>query len=510
MLLCKINPRINRVWVVHERGEHEQIASTEWIPFCPVVGIVPSYLGYFLQQNLVRDYLAANASGVGGSLTRIKPSTINGFKFPLAPLAEQHRIVGRIEELLSQVDAGVAGLRSLRAKLRRYRAAVLKAACEGKLVPTEAELARAEGRDYEPADVLLQRILAERRARWEADQLAKMKAKGVEPKDDRWKAKYEEPAAADTSELAEMPEGWVWETLDRLSDGSKNALKAGPFGSALKKEYYTPFGYKVYGQEQVIRGNPWFGDYYINADHYQTLQSCKVTVGDVLISLVGTVGKVLILPEGIEPGIINPRLVKVSLHPVGMLAKYLKIFLESPSVRREFSHASHGGTMDILNLSLLRVLALPFPPRAEQERIVAEVEARLSVLDQMEAALRDNLKRADRLRQAILRDAFAGKLVLQDPNDEPASVLLERIRTERDAADATSTAARSKTRTPRTPKAEREAEAGTPRRRGRPRRADAVNTTQQETIAPTLFTAANDDDPNAERTAETTARTAVE
>jgi type I restriction enzyme S subunit len=84
---------------------------------------------------------------------------------------------------------------------------MLKAACEGRLVPTEAELAQAEGRDYEPADVLLQRLLTERRAKWEADELARMQAKGKPPKDDRWKAKYKEPEPPDTSELPELPEG---------------------------------------------------------------------------------------------------------------------------------------------------------------------------------------------------------------------------------------------------------------------------------------------------------------
>ena len=101
--------------------------------------------------------------------------------FPLAPLPEQHRIVAEIETQFTRLEAGVAALKRAQANLRRYKAAVLKAACEGRLVPTEAELARAEGRDYEPADVLLQRILAERRAKWEAENPGK---------------RYKEPASA--------------------------------------------------------------------------------------------------------------------------------------------------------------------------------------------------------------------------------------------------------------------------------------------------------------------------
>ena len=115
--------------------------------------------------------------------------------FVLAPRREQDRIVAEIEKQFSRLDAATAALKRVQANLKRYRASVLKAACEGRLVPTEAELARKEGRDYEPADKLLERILRERRARWEADTLAKMIASGKPPKDGHWKQKYKEPVA---------------------------------------------------------------------------------------------------------------------------------------------------------------------------------------------------------------------------------------------------------------------------------------------------------------------------
>jgi type I restriction enzyme S subunit len=110
--------------------------------------------------------------------------------------------------LRSRLDAATAALKRVQANLKRYRASVLKAACEGRLVPTEAELARKEGRDYKPADKLLQRILRERRARWEADTLAKLQASGKSPKDDHWKQKYKAPSAPDTANLPPLPEGW--------------------------------------------------------------------------------------------------------------------------------------------------------------------------------------------------------------------------------------------------------------------------------------------------------------
>ena len=119
----------------------------------------------------------------------------------------------------------------MEANLKRYRASVLKAAVEGNLVPTEAELAKKEEPEYEPASVLLERILKERRHRWEQAELGKMKAKGEVPKNEKWKDKYEEPAAPDTSELPELPEGWCWSTVNQLASDLPQSLTDGPFGS---------------------------------------------------------------------------------------------------------------------------------------------------------------------------------------------------------------------------------------------------------------------------------------
>ena len=122
----------------------------------------------------------------------------------MPPLPEQHRIIAEIEKQFTGLDASVAALKRVQANLKRYRASVLKAACEGKLVPIEAELAQAEGRDYEPADRLLERILAERRARWESQV--------------KRRRRYEEPVEMDTSSLPELPEGWVWSSMGQSFD----------------------------------------------------------------------------------------------------------------------------------------------------------------------------------------------------------------------------------------------------------------------------------------------------
>jgi type I restriction enzyme S subunit len=136
---------------------------------------------------------------------------------PIAPFPEQHRIAAAIDSYFSRLDEAVMLLERVQRNLTRYRAAVLNAAVQGRLVPTEAELARQEGRNYEPASVLLERILAERRRQWEEAELARMKAAGKAPKDGRWKSNYKEPMLPDAGVPRELPKGWCWATLDQLS-----------------------------------------------------------------------------------------------------------------------------------------------------------------------------------------------------------------------------------------------------------------------------------------------------
>ncbi len=167
--------------------------------------ILPEYLTYFSRTNSAREEIVGSSSQV--TITNINQEALGKILIPLPPLPEQHRIVTKIEELFTQVDAGVELLKKLKAKLKRYRQSVLKAAVEGKLTKDWREAHQGE---LEPASVLLECILKERREKWEAEQLAQMKAKGKTPKDEKWKLKYKEPVAPNTSDLPELPEGWCY------------------------------------------------------------------------------------------------------------------------------------------------------------------------------------------------------------------------------------------------------------------------------------------------------------
>jgi len=372
-------------------------------------GALPKY-GFYYSQTL-RNWLYGVASAT--TLPIVNKSRFELAPVPLPPLPEQQRIVAKTEELFTKLDAGVGSLKQVKAQLKGYRRAVLKHAFEGKLTKEWREARKGE---MEPASLLLERIREER----------KKNAKG----------KYKELPPLDTPDLPELPEGWIWTSLEELAESERNAIKAGPFGSSLKKEFYVTQGYKLYGQEQVIREDPFYGDYYINDERYAKLKSCAVKPGDMLISLVGTIGKVLVLPEAIEPGIINPRLVKFSLEKRLVSNAYIKAYIESSAVRHFFSLLSHGGTMDILNLTILKKLPVSLPPLPEQNTIVEEIERCFSVADAIEKDVEQSLKQAERLRQSILKRAFGGKLVPQDPNDEPAQKLLERIKAEKAKREA--------------------------------------------------------------------------
>lgn len=405
--------------------------STEFHILRPTQVISAKLLLYFILQETLRREAKSRMKGAAGQL-RVPPEFLREVSFRLAPLPEQHRIVAEIEKQFTRLDAGVAALERARTNLKRYRASVLKAACEGRLVPNEAELARKEGRDYEPAEQLLARILKERYAKWEADQLAKMQAQGKAPKDGKWKEKYQEPVAPDTTNLPELPEGWVWATVERLASSEPNALTDGPFGSNLKTSHYTSTGPRVIRLQNI--GDGVFIDAYahISQQHYESLEKHHIQTGDLVIAALGEKPpRACIIPPLVGPAIVKADCIRFKPEPRMALPQFLNCALNAEPTRARTASIVHGVGRPRLNLGEIRAIILPLSPLVEQTRIVAEVERRLSVIDELKATIDTDLKRAERLRQSILKRAFEGKLAPQDPNDEPASVLLERIRAER-------------------------------------------------------------------------------
>ncbi|EPA0955597.1 TPA: restriction endonuclease subunit S [Klebsiella pneumoniae] len=372
------------------------------------------FLCYFLNQFDYHDYVN------GG--TRLKLTQANMRKIPVrfAPFSEQKIIAEKLDTLLAQVDSTKARLEQIPQILKRFRQAVLAAAARGELTKdwyTDPNLVSAKS--------ILNEIETERNQA----KNNKLIKQGF--------GKYK-----DISPLFHVPSNsWEWVRLEQICATNNNALKAGPFGSALKKVDCVEVGYKVYGQEQVISGNESLETYRINDDKYEQLKSCTTGPGDILISLVGTIGKVLVLSSQAEIGIINPRLVKITLHNT-ISPQYIKTYLDSPVSHSFFKGFSHGGTMEILNLSILKELPIALPPLEEQHEIVRRVEQLFAYANTIEKQVNNALTRVNNLTQSILAKAFRGELTAQWRAENPslisgensATALLERIKAERAAS----------------------------------------------------------------------------
>ncbi|MDD5240083.1 MAG: restriction endonuclease subunit S [Sulfuricella sp.] len=199
------------------------------------------------------------------------------------------------------------------------------------------------------------------------------------------------------------PKGWPVVKLGELAAKEKFAIKAGPFGSALKKAFYVPTGYKIYGQEQVIRDDLSYGDYYISEEKYRKLENCRLQAHDLLISLVGTFGKISIVPEQFEPGIINPRLMKITLDRSRALPLFMKALLTGDSMRERIESVSHGGTMSIVNVGIMKGLDIPVPPLDIQVVFERYYQDALSIQTQQVAAT----QKAEATFNALLHRTFA-------------------------------------------------------------------------------------------------------
>ena len=396
------------------------------------------YLRLAINQNL--DSYIRQAHG-GAGLAHITKGRFEESRLPIAPLPEQSRIVAKIEELFSDLDAGVAALKRAKANLKRYRASVLKAAVEGKLT----EQWRAKHPAKEPASALLARILKERRLKWEADQLAKFAAAKKEPPKN-WRDKYVEPTLPDTNGLPELPEGWCWASVEQLVSEDRHSLAIGPFGSNLKVPDYRESGVPLIFVRN-IRSGMFGGDgtKFVTAAKAMELNAHSTEAGDILITKMGEPpGDACLYPQGSPKAIITADCIKVRLHPLLPDARLVVFAINSDTVRKQVVEITKGVALQKVNLERFSTIAIPLSPRNEQHEIINEVATKLSQIDAAEKQIEHGLIRAARLRQSILKRAFEGKLVPQDPKDEPASALLERLRASRTHDEANGTAATSK------------------------------------------------------------------
>jgi type I restriction enzyme S subunit len=291
---------------------------------------------------------------------------------PLPPLPEQERIVERIESIFTQLDAGVADLKRTQVALKRYKASVLKLACEGKLVPQN------------PSDELAEGIL---------------RLKGRSPLVDDY--------------LPSLPNGWCWVTVEQIVSSEPGSIQSGPFGSDLHHSEFQDTGVLAIGIDNVRDGSFSLGkQHMISIEKYNQLQKFTARPFDVLITVMATVGRCCVTPSNIGTAIITKHVYRLSVEKTLVSPYYLMYnLLGGEEVRKQIFSQVRGQTRPGINGTILRSISIPLAPLEEQQRIVVELESRLSVIQEVEQTIETNLKRARRLRQSIIKCAFEGRLV---------------------------------------------------------------------------------------------------
>ncbi len=396
------------------------------------------YLFYFLRH--IEPWLSSQ--GTGSTFAAISGDFLRAINVPVAPAAEQTRIVEKLEELLSDLDAGVAELKAAQKKLAQYRQSLLKAAVEGALTADWRSARSLANEEAETGAQLLARILTERRSRWQVRQLAKFQSQGKAPPKD-WQAKYPAPVAPDGAGLPALPLGWVWASAEQLCDfitkgttPSKGLDMAGdkiiPF---LRVTNLTDKGVLDMADKVFVS----------KKTHRSFLARSVVYPDDVLMNIVGPpLGQVSLVPATFLEWNIN-QAIAIFRAVDGVLPGFLSLNLLCPPAQRWLkarSKTTAGQTN--LTLEVCRSLPIPLPPRAEQLALIAVADEAINRVAEQALAIQISLKQSAAQRKNILQAAFSGQLVPQDPADEPASALLARIRAERAARKAGSATGRGK------------------------------------------------------------------
>ncbi|TET34329.1 MAG: restriction endonuclease [Planctomycetota bacterium] len=390
---------------------------------------------------LALSNLNLNIESQGGAQPFINQKALNSISLPIAPLDEQKRIVSKIEELFSYLDAGVATLKRVKENLKRYRVSILKAAVEGKLT----EKWRSENPVKEPAPKLLERILTERRKKWEENYLAECKAKNRKPPKD-WKKKYKEPAQPDTSNLPELPDGWCWATAEQLSYESMNG-----FGKRRQEKGKPVIVLRL---ADILDGKVSYNDTRkINALDSE-ISKFRLTPNDILVLRVNgsadLVGRMVTFEnEDTEPVLYCDHFIRLKFR-FPEIANWLRLYADSKTVRDYIYHKKISSAgQNTVSQTTISSLAVPLPPIDEISAIVETYDQQFYSTKAYSAILQKSTLKASSLRQSILKRAFEGKLVPQEPDDEPASILLERIKAEREAAKPKKKPTKKKPRKPR-------------------------------------------------------------
>jgi type I restriction enzyme, S subunit len=423
LLYGKLRPYLNKVHVVSFEG----ICSTDILVFHKQPYLSNKFLGLrFLSKDFV-EYANQNVNGV--QHPRVSFDALSQFNIALPPLNEQKRIVTKIEALQTKSTAAKQQLQQIKPLLDRFRQSVLAAAFRGDLTKTWRE----QNPDVEPAEVLLERIKIERRRRWEEAELEKMKAQGKVPKDDNWKKKYKEPEAIDTEGLSELPDGWCWVNYELITQESQNGLskRRGTQGQLIPVLRLVDIKNNKIAPEETRE--------ILLTDN--ELERYLLYTNDLLCIRVNgsedLVGRIIIFDQDNKWAFCD-HFIRYKLVDKLLSVSYVANFFNTQVVRqyiKQYRVSSAG--QNTVSQTTLGNIPTPIAPLQEQKEIVRRIESLFKLADAIAQQYQQAETQLETLNQSILAKAFRGELVPQDPNDEPASVLLERIKAEKTKQETT-------------------------------------------------------------------------
>jgi type I restriction enzyme, S subunit len=394
----------------------------------PETADLGNWLAHYFQTKSYRSEISRASAGI--NINNIKREHLLEPDIPLAPLNELRRIVAKLQALLGRVDACRKQLEQVPHLLKQFRQSVLSAACSGDLTNDSLLKPKSAG----SAEEFLENVRFKRFELWKQAEIAKRKGKTSPSTEEKLKAKYPKPREINKTELPEIPEHWSWASLDeicyRLTYGITVRPKYVSDGIPLISAREIRLG-----QVDLTKANR------ISQEDYENLrEKCKIYQSDVLFSKTGTVGSVA------RVKISQPLCSSQNIAVISPLidSAFLELILRSPAIQKRAAEAITQTAVGDLQLGFLAQFPIPIPPLWEQREIASRVEALFKIADAVEDRYRKAQEQLDKLPQAILAKAFRGDLVPQDPTDEPASALLERIR----AAKAGSGKPARKTRQP--------------------------------------------------------------
>lgn len=403
ILFAKITPCMEngKVAIVNNLKNGIGFGSTEFHVIRSPEVLPRKYFFFYLIQEGFRKEAQRHMTGSAGQL-RVPKGFLEQIEIPLPPLAEQQRIVAKIEQLFSDLDAGVESLKAIKKQVRQYRQSVLKYAFEGKLTAEWRKKNKPE-----PASKLLEKIAKEK----------EQKTKGK---------KQKKLPTLDSCDLPELPKGWEWIGLGDLSESMKN-------GIYKPKQFYSDDGIACLRMYNIDKGKIIWKDIKRMTLTKEEVGEYGLNPNDLLVNRVNSrelVGKAAVIPDNLEKCVYESKNIRLRLISTRLCSTYVGYWFLFYAHRYFSMNAQQVVGMASINQDQIGAMPIPLMGTLEQEEIVSVIEHHYSIADKIEEVVNIALKQSNWLRQSILKQAFEGKLVPQDPTDEPADKLLERIRKE--------------------------------------------------------------------------------